>query len=85
LDSLGDYNLDKACDDMGYESRQAGEVTTEMREAGAAVLGDPDLSYSHEEMAEAVYIAMETARLSPSVEGSILFHPFQISVRLKSD
>ena len=47
---------------MGYETGQAGKVTMKMREAGAAILGDPDLSYSHEERAEAVYIAMVGAK-----------------------
>ena len=35
-------------------------VTMDMREAGASILSDPDNSYSYEEMAEAVYIAMAT-------------------------
>jgi hypothetical protein len=46
---------------MLKENGQAGvRVTTAMREAGAALLGDPDLAFSHEEMAEAVYISMQS-------------------------
>ena len=42
------------------------EITPEMREAGAAILGDPDLSFSAEEKAVAVYIAMERSRYHSS-------------------
>jgi hypothetical protein len=62
----GDCNLDKADEVMGYESGQAGEddvVTMALREAGADVLDDPDLTASPEELAEAVYTAMEQARV----------------------
>jgi hypothetical protein len=51
-------------------------VTSEMRLAGAAILSDPDVSFSHEEMAEAVYIAMTESLLSShDVQSSSPQHP----------
>jgi hypothetical protein len=40
-------------------------ITSEMRDIGAAILSDQDLGFSYEERAAAVYIAMEYERVLP--------------------
>ena len=73
-----DCNGDKAMENMLEESGQAHAVTMRMREVGSDILSDPDLAYSSEERAEAVYIAMERARLHLEIP----YQPLAFSSRM---